>query len=48
MKPKIVYESDDSEEINELFNSTEWCMPRWSESKRKYIMVRKASSLKQA
>jgi hypothetical protein len=45
MKQKIVFESDDPEIINQLWNSKEWCMPRWSESKGKYIMIRRKASI---
>lgn len=46
MNQRIIVESEDPKIINDLYNSTEWCMPRWSETKGKYIIIRKATSLK--
>lgn len=46
MNQKIVYETSDANEVNQLWNSKEWSKPHWSETKGKYILVRKVSSLK--
>jgi len=38
---KIVYETDNPEEVNQLCLSNEWRQPIYDAHKSKYIMIRK-------